>query len=76
MESLGLKSKKLKKYTRISEYCAMLKSLGDTAQEILIEKGGAVLAKDDDLTGCIKFIQEKLNDCYKKGVEIIDLLKK
>ena len=75
MESLGLNSKKLKKYKIIAEYCALITATSNASEKTLIEKGGAVLAKNDDLISCIKFIQEKLVECYEKGAKIIDFLK-
>ena len=76
MKDLGLNTKRLKRISLISEYCALITTLSNAAEDALINKGGAVLAKEEDLTSCIKFVQEKLSVCYEKGAEIIDLLKK
>lgn len=74
MKDLGIDSKRLKKYTLISDFCAKLTAVGNAAQATLIEKGGAVFAQRDNLVSLIKLIMDKLKECYNKGAEIIEII--
>ena len=76
MEELDIDTTKLKKYKLISEYCTYLTTTANSAEEVLIKKGGAVKASREDLIDCIKFIQEKITECFDKGKEIIEFLNK
>lgn len=74
MKDLGIDTKYKEKYIKVSEYCALLSTLGENTEKVLIKHGGCVFSNNLSKV-IIEYNSEKLKELLRIGNEILELLK-